>query len=94
MVFSISSLFSYAYYGSKCMSFLFGAKNKHYYNYIYITSIAIGATTSLAMMINLIDSFFALMAIPTMIVTIILAPKVVKAAKDYFKLFSKRNKTV
>ncbi|MFV9552627.1 alanine:cation symporter family protein, partial [Algibacter sp. PT7-4] len=28
-VFSISSLFSYSYYGSKCMSFLFGADNKH-----------------------------------------------------------------
>ncbi|MGF1557417.1 alanine/glycine:cation symporter family protein [Paucihalobacter sp.] len=94
LVFSVSSLFSYAYYGSKCMSFLFGAENKHYYNYIYIISIAVGATTSLAMMINLIDSFFALMAIPTMIVTIILSPKVLKAAKHYFKLYSKRNKIV
>src|SRR5690606_1564818 len=28
ITFSISSLFSYSYYGSKCMSFLFGAKNK------------------------------------------------------------------
>jgi AGCS family alanine or glycine:cation symporter len=27
-VFSISSLFSYSYYGSKCMSYLFGAHNK------------------------------------------------------------------
>jgi AGCS family alanine or glycine:cation symporter len=40
------------------------------------------------MMINLIDSFFAFMAIPTMIVTIILAPKVVKASKLYFKSLS------
>jgi AGCS family alanine or glycine:cation symporter len=84
-VFSISSLFSYSYYGSKCMSFLFGADNKHYYNYIYIASIIMGATTSLAMMINLIDGFFALMAIPTMLSTIILAPRVVKEIKSYFK---------
>ena len=28
-VFSISSLFSYSYYGSKCMGFIFGTKNKH-----------------------------------------------------------------
>jgi AGCS family alanine or glycine:cation symporter len=35
-VFSISSLFSYSYYGTKCMSFLIGANKKHYYNYFYI----------------------------------------------------------
>ncbi|MBO3117580.1 alanine:cation symporter family protein [Winogradskyella sp. DF17] len=84
-VFSMSSLFSYSYYGSKCMSFLFGAKNQHYYTYFYILSILIGATTSLDMMINLIDGVFALMAVPTMTATLILAPKVLKAAKVYFK---------
>ncbi|MBU2940408.1 alanine:cation symporter family protein [Lacinutrix sp. C3R15] len=85
VVFSVSSLFSYAYYGGKCLSFLIGEKNKHYYNYFYILSIILGATTSLALMINLIDGVFALMAIPTMTATLILAPKVVKEAKLYFK---------
>jgi AGCS family alanine or glycine:cation symporter len=81
--FSISSLFSYSYYGTKCMSFLLGDHNKHFYNYIYIASIVLGATTSLNMMLNLIDSAFALMAIPTMISTIILAPRVIKEIKKY-----------
>ena len=84
-IFSVSSLFSYSYYGSKCMSFLFGADKGHYYNYFYIISIIVGATTSLSMMINLIDGVFALMAIPTMTATIILAPKVVKEFKAYSK---------
>jgi AGCS family alanine or glycine:cation symporter len=83
-VFSMSSLFSYSYYGTKCMSFLFGADKQHYYNYFYILSIFIGATTSLNMMINLIDGVFALMAIPTMLATILLAPKVIAASKVYF----------
>ncbi|WP_262732974.1 alanine/glycine:cation symporter family protein [Gaetbulibacter sp. NE] len=83
IVFSVSSLFSYSYYGTKCLSFLIGAKNKNYYNIVYILSIIMGATTSLAMMINLIDGFFALMAFPTMISTLILAPKVVKQIKSY-----------
>ena len=81
--FSISSLFSYSYYGTKCMSFLLGDHNKHFYNYIYIASIVLGATTSLNMMLNLIDSAFALMAIPTMISTIILAPRVLKEIRAY-----------
>ena len=85
LIFSVSSLFSYAYYGSKCLSFLIGADKKHYYNYIYIGSIILAVTTPFSMMLNLIDGVFALMAIPTMLSTIILAPKVVKEAKKYFK---------
>ena len=82
-VFSISSLFSYAYYGNKCTSFLIGAHRKHYYNYIYIASIIVAATTPFSMMINFIDGVFALMAIPTMTATIIMAPRVVKEIKAY-----------
>lgn len=83
--FSISSLFTYSYYGTKCMSFLFGAHNQHYYNYFYIASIIFGAVTPLSMMLNLIDGTFALMAIPTMTATLILAPKVIKEMKAYAK---------
>lgn len=83
-VFSISSLFSYSYYGSKCMGFIFGNKNKHFYNYFYIASIIIGATYPLSSMLNLIDGSFALMAIPTMTATLLMAPRVMKEAKKYF----------
>ena len=88
-VFSISSLFSYSYYGTKCLAFLFGTRHKHWYNYVYIASILIGATTSLDLMINLIDTFFALMAIPTMLATLILAPKVMQRARQYFTSLNK-----
>ena len=82
-IFSVSSLFSYAYYGSKCLSFLIGADKKHYYNVLYIGSIVFAATTEFQAMIDFIDGVFAFMAIPTMIATIALAPKVVVASKDY-----------
>ena len=85
-IFSISSLFSYAYYGTKCTSFLFGAHNKHYYKYLYITSIILAATTPFEAVINFIDGVFAFMAIPTMIATLIMAPRVMKE----FKLYNKR----
>lgn len=84
-IFSVSSLFSYSYYGTKCLSFLIGADKKHYYNYIYILSIILAATTSFDMMLNFIDGVFALMAIPTMTSTIILAPKVINEFKRYIK---------
>jgi len=34
--------------------------------------------------VNYVDGMFAVMAIPTMVSSIILAPKVMKAAKEYF----------
>ena len=83
-IFSISSLLSYAYYGSKCAGFLFGSHNKKFYNYFYLASIIGGATLSLDVVINVIDGTFAVMAIPTMIATILLSKKVVNASNAYF----------
>lgn len=84
LVFSVSSLFSYSYYGSKCTSYLFGTSKKSYYQYAYLGSIILGATTSLSAMLNLIDSFFAMMAFPTMFAALMLSPKVKAAMKTYF----------
>ncbi|MDD7887784.1 sodium:alanine symporter family protein [Flavivirga sp. 57AJ16] len=91
LIFSVSSLFSYAYYGTKCMSFLIGAEKKHYYNYIYIVSIILAATAPFSVMLNLIDGTFALMAVPTMIATLILGSKVVKEFKKYSNQLIKNN---
>jgi AGCS family alanine or glycine:cation symporter len=82
--FASSSLFAYSWYGSRCFAFLAGEHRKHYYNYIYVATIIIGATVSLKTIISLIDGSFAIMAIPTMLSTIYLAPRVMKKAKEYF----------
>lgn len=82
--FSVSSMLSYSYYGSKCLGFLIGADKQHLYNYFYVFSIIFGAVASLDAVINLIDGMFALMAVPTMISALLLSPKVRAASKDYF----------
>ena len=82
--FSITTIFSYSYYGSKCLGFLIGAERKHYYNYLVILMTVVASMLSLDAMVGLIDGAFALMAIPTMTSTIILAPKVMLAARIYF----------
>ncbi len=82
--FSITTIFSYSYYGSKCLGFLIGAERKHYYNYLTILMIVVASMLSLDSIVGLVDGAFALMAIPTMISTIILAPKVMSAARIYF----------
>ena len=55
-----------------------------YYYYFYAASILIAATTQLKVVISLIDLAFGLMAFPTVISTILLAPHVKRAAADYF----------
>ncbi|HLT71934.1 MAG TPA: alanine/glycine:cation symporter family protein [Cyclobacteriaceae bacterium] len=82
--FSITSLFSYGYYGGKSTAFLIGADKARWYDYFYIFGIILGAVASLDTIISLIDASFALMAVPTMVSGLILAPKVKKEARAYF----------
>ena len=84
LFFSMSTMFSYSYYGTKCLGFLIGAERKQYYNYFYVVLIVVASVISLDMVVNIIDSMYALMAIPTMTSALILAPKVMKAARKYF----------
>jgi AGCS family alanine or glycine:cation symporter len=82
--FAISSMLTYSYYGTKCLGFLIGAERQHWYNYFYVGSIVFGSIASIGAVIDLIDGMFALMAIPTMISGLILAPKVMEVSRDYF----------
>jgi len=84
MFFSLSSLFTLSYYGSKSFSYLAGAHRAHWFNYFYVLTIIIASVATLQAVIYLVDGMYALMAIPTMISALLLAPKVRKAAKDYF----------
>ena len=85
--FSTSTMFAYSYYGAKCMGFLIGAERQHIYNYFYVALMVVAAVVSLDAAISLIDGAFALMAIPTMISTILLAPKVMRATRIYFNQY-------
>ena len=84
LIFSVSSMLTYSYYGTKCLGFLIGAENQHWYNYFYVISIVFGSIATLKAVYSLFDAMFALMAIPTMISAIILAPKVLEEARSYF----------
>lgn len=85
LIFAFSTLFTYSFYGYSCLSYLTNIKIGKSYNYIYIATIVLASIIKLDFVINVIDSAYALMAIPTIISTLILAPKVKRAATDYFK---------
>jgi len=85
LVFAFSTLFSYSHYGVTCLGFLTKPVYGKYYNYVYIVSIIIAAVIKIEVAINLIDSAFALMAIPTVFSSLLLAKKVNIKAKRYFQ---------
>ncbi len=78
-------MLSFPYYGTKCFSFVFGARRSYLYKWFYIVTIPIGATATLGTVVGIFDGAYALMAFPTMISALILSPSVVRASKDYFK---------
>ena len=82
--FTLSTMFGYSYYGCKCASYLFGTNSKFYYRIFYILTLVLGSVLSLDLAVNIVDAMFALMAFPTMISALYLAPNIKKEANRYF----------
>ncbi|MCK4461031.1 MAG: alanine:cation symporter family protein, partial [candidate division Zixibacteria bacterium] len=85
IMFSISTMISYSYYSLKCSRYLFGYNFGSYYIYVYILSLIFAAIWTQDMVINILDTAFAMMAIPTLISTLLLSLKVVKVTRSYFR---------
>ncbi|AOS95868.1 Amino-acid carrier protein AlsT [Microbulbifer aggregans] len=81
---AFSTIVTFWYYGVKCFVFLFGARWQGLYTAAYIALIVIGAVASLNAVNSIIIGMYAIMAIPTMTSTLLLAKRVNRAAHDYF----------
>jgi AGCS family alanine or glycine:cation symporter len=82
--FTLSTMFGYSYYGCKCASYLFGTNSKFYYRIFYVLTLVLGSVLSLDLAVNIVDAMFALMAFPTMISALYLAPNIKNEADRYF----------
>ena len=84
LCFSFSSMIGFSYYVTKCGMFLFGIKARIPLIIFYLIGIIISAIVDLKYLIYFLDIMFGLMAVPTIISTIILSPHVMKEAREYF----------
>ena len=84
LVFAFSTMFSYSYYGTKCTNFLFGAHRAHYYNYLFLATLVMGAVIPLTAVVDIIDIAYAFMAFCTVFTMLYLSPKVKAAINQYF----------
>jgi AGCS family alanine or glycine:cation symporter len=84
VLFAVTTILTYSYYGTQCAGFLFGAQHRHHYQWLYIGFIIVASVVTLEAAISIIDGAYALMAIPTMTSALLLAPRVREAARRYF----------
>ncbi len=89
--FSVTTMFTFWYYGTKCLAFLIGARHSHWYRYLYLAMVVGGSVVSIKAVVGLLTGFYGLMAIPTMIATLMLAPRVMAATRDYFHRFDMKH---
>ena len=64
----------------------FGEENKIIYRYIYLGLIVLGSVSSLKFVISLIDLSYGIMAFPTILSALILAPRVDQMSKNILKI--------
>ena len=84
LCFSFSSMLGTSYYLSKCGIFMFGPRARVPMILYYLATIVISAIVELGDIINFLDIMFGMMAVPTILSTLLLSPRVMARAREYF----------
>lgn len=87
VLFALSTLISWAYYGQKAWTFLLGEGKKRVlmFNIIYCAFIVIGSCLNVQSIINITDAMMLAMSIPNLIAIYILAPEIKKGLHEYYQ---------
>ncbi len=84
LLFGLSTLISYSYYSQKCAKHVLGERIGSHYVYVYLLTLPVAAVWQQETVINVLDTAFALMAVPTLTGALLLSPKVLAATREYF----------
>lgn len=87
ILFALSTVLSWAYYGQKGWTYLFGEGKKRVilYQLIFCTIIVIGSAMNLKSIIDFTDATYLAMAMPNLIALFIMMPEIKKDVIDYCK---------
>ena len=84
-LFALSTVLTWALYGTRCVEYLFGHKASKIYQVIFCLFACIAGTVELTLAWNIADTLNGLMAIPNLIAIALLSPVVIKLTKEYFQ---------
>jgi AGCS family alanine or glycine:cation symporter len=85
IVFALTTILGWSYYGEKCWEFLIGVKAVTPYRALWTLAVFLGAVTQLDLVWLIADTLNALMAVPNLISLLLLSPVIVKLTRDYFR---------
>ena len=87
ILFALSTLISWAYYGQKAWTFMFGEGRKRAltFNLIYCIFIVIGSVMKIESVLYITDAMMVAMCVPNIIVLYILCPEIKRDLIDYCK---------
>lgn len=88
-LFALSTVLTWALYGSRCVEYLFGYKVSKVYQVIFCLFACVAGTVELSLAWAIADTLNGLMAIPNLIALAFLSPVVIKLTKEYFQMVKK-----
>lgn len=83
-LFALSTVLTWALYGSRCVEYLLGHKASKVYQVVFCLFAAISGTVELSLAWDIADTLNGLMAIPNLIALAFLSPIVIRLSKEYF----------
>lgn len=93
LLFGLSTIISWAYYGQKCWNFLFGEgfKRSIVFHIIYCLVIIIGSELNVKSVINIVDAMMLSTSVPNIIAIYILGPEIKEELLKYCNKFDIEN---
>ena len=93
LLFGLSTIISWAYYGQKCWNFLFGEgfKRSIVFHIIYCLVIIIGSELNVKSVINIVDAMMLSTSVPNIIAIYILGPEIKEELLKYCNKFNIEN---
>lgn len=88
VLFALSTILGWSYYGERCVEYLFGKKGIMPYKVVFIAILLIAPITALDLVWTFSNIFNALMALPNIVAVLALTPLIVKET-DYY-LYGRR----
>ena len=84
-LFALSTVLSWALYGTRCCEYIFGHKSIRLYQIVFVLICIVGATMNLSLAWDIADTLNGLMAIPNFIALFALSPVIFKITREYFR---------
>lgn len=88
ILFAFTTIIGWAYYGEKCVEYLWGEKSIPFYRVLFITMAFIGAILELQVVWKISDIFNGLMAFPNLIALAALSGVVVSETKSFLRVLA------